>query len=69
MTFQYSKKLPAELTRAAALLHKCTVTRMYYHHYFILFLWRTFCTSVGSVFINFVEYNIYCLQNFKLSTY
>jgi hypothetical protein len=59
MTFRYSKKFPAELTKSAGLLHKFTVLWIYYHHYFILFLWSAFCTSVGSVFINFIEYNIY----------
>jgi len=59
MTCQYSKKLPAELTSSAALLHKFIVLWMYYRHYFILFLWSTFCTTVGSVFITFVESNVY----------
>jgi hypothetical protein len=64
MTFQYSKKLPAELKRSAALLHKFSVKWVYYHHYFSLFLWSTFCTNVGSLFINFIAYNVYGIPSF-----
>ena len=59
MTFQYYKKLPAELTRSATLLRKFTVLWSYYHHYFILFLGGDFSANVSSVFMNSVEYKLY----------